>query len=130
MSVFTDIISRIPLDNYDNVKNTIFYISQWLYELNNSSIKKNVYKNIDDSECKDLYNIIELEIYNTNFSFTTYKTNKKLVIIYFIKYIYGISLSCAKTIYRNYKNSIYNNDYFLDLINNDIKFNLEYIKKE
>jgi hypothetical protein len=130
MSVFTDIISRIPLDNYDNVKNTIFYISQWLYELNNSSIKKNVYKNIDDSECKDLYNIIELEIYNTNFSFTTYKTNKKLVIIYFIKYIYGISLSCAKTIYRNYKNNIYNNDYFLDLINNDIKFNLEYIKKE
>lgn len=130
MSIFTDIISRIPLDNYDNVKNTIFYISQWLYELNNSSIKKNVYKNIDDSECKDLYNIIELEIYNTNFSFTTYKTNKKLVIIYFIKYIYGISLSCAKTIYRNYKNNIYNNDYFLDLINNDIKFNLEYIKKE
>jgi hypothetical protein len=130
MSIFTDIISRIPLNNYDNVKNTIFYISQWLYELNNSSIKKNVYKNIDDSECKDLYNIIELEIYNTNFSFTTYKTNKKLVIIYFIKYIYGISLSCAKTIYRNYKNNIYNNDYFLDLINNDIKFNLEYIKKE
>jgi len=118
MSVITDIISRIPLNNYNNIKETIEYISKWLYELNTVSTKNTQkYKNLGNNEYKDLYDMLELHIYKTRFSFTTYETNKKMVIVYFIKYIYDISTSCAKVIYRSYKNN--DNDYLTSIINND-----------
>lgn len=120
MSVFTDIISRIPLEDFSDVKKTISFISIWLYELNQSKTKnEQKYKNLGNTEYKDLYNIIEIKTYKTYFSFTTYETNKKLVIIYFIKYIYQVSIPCAKTLYSIYKNNSYNNDYMTDIINND-----------
>lgn len=120
MSVFTDIISRIPLEDFSDVKKTISFILIWLYELNQSKTKnEQKYKNLGNTEYKDLYNIIEIKTYKTYFSFTTYETNKRLVIIYFIKYIYQVSIPCAKTLYSIYKNNSYNNDYMTDIINND-----------
>ena len=115
-----DIINRLPLQNFTNVKHTIDLISSWLYELNQSTTKnEQKYKNLSNTEYKDIYNIIEIKAYKTYFSFTTYETNKKLVLIYFIKYIYDVSLPCAKILYSIYKNNSYNNEYMTDIINND-----------
>lgn len=120
MLIIRDIINRLPLQNFTNVRYTINLISSWLYQLNQSTTKnEQKYKNLSDNEYKDLYNTIELYIYKTNFSFTTYDTNKKVVIICFIKYIYDVSLPCAKILYSIYKNNSYNNEYMTDIINND-----------
>jgi hypothetical protein len=118
MSIIKRIIDRIPLQDYNNVKYTINLISSWLYELNIIELgKPRKYKNLSNNEYKDLYNKIELYIYKTNFSFTTYETNKKIVIICFITEIYNISLACAKTIYSNYKLS--SNASLIDMIDAD-----------
>jgi hypothetical protein len=120
MSIFSDIISRMSLESIDDIKSTIQFISNWLYELNHSSTKKEQkYINLGNAEYKDLYNILAYKVYKTNFSFTTYETNKKLVLIYFIKYIYEISTPCAKIIYNSYKKDSCSNEYMTDIINND-----------
>lgn len=120
MSIFTDIISRLPLDSIDDIKSTIHFISKWLYELNTSDMRREQkYKNLGNTEYKDIYNILALKTYKTNFSFTTYESNKRLVLIYFIKYVYEVSLPCAKTLYNIYKNNSYTNEYMTDIINND-----------
>jgi hypothetical protein len=118
MSIIKKIIDRMPLQDYNNVKYTINFISSWLYELNIIEQKTpRKYKNLNNNEYKDLYNNIENYIYKTNFSFTTYETNKKIVIICFIKVIYNISLACAKTLYNNYKLS--SNASLIDMIDAD-----------
>jgi hypothetical protein len=110
----------MSINDYNNVKYTINIITSWLYNLNIVEKEKQKYKNLNNDEYKELYNYIELYIYKTNFSFTRYETNQKVVIICFIKELYNISLACAKSLYKNYK--INSNDYLLDMINTDKKY--------
>jgi hypothetical protein len=118
MTVLKDIILRLPLTNFDNIKYTINLLSLWLYELNTKILNKpRKYKNLSDKEYKSLYNKIELYIYKTNFSFTTYETNKMIVIICFIKEIYHVSLACAKQLFKIYKHQ--SNNSLIDIITTD-----------
>ena len=120
MSLIRTLINRMSINDYNNVKYTINIITSWLYNLNIVEKEKQKYKNLTNDEYKELYNYIELYIYKTNFSFTRYETNQKVVIICFIKELYNISLACAKSLYKNYK--INSNDYLLDMINTDKKY--------
>lgn len=107
----------MQLTQPENIKYSINYISNWLYDLNHDQNKQK-YKNLSNDEFKNIYSIIEIKLYNKYFNFTQYETNKKNVIIYFLEKIYEISFFCANQIYINQDKD---NNYLIQLINNDKK---------
>ena len=120
MNIIYQVIERMDLNKAIDVKSTISYIAEWLYCYNyNDMIPNRKYKNLSDDEYKDLYNMMEMDIYKTQFSFTQYDTNKKMVIIYFLRHIYNISYDCAKIIYNLYKNDNYSSGVLSKIINAD-----------
>ena len=104
-----DIIYRMNIRDYDNIKSVITHIFFWLYEKNYNNELKQRFKNFSDQECKAIYNIISYDLYKTIFSFTEYEINKHAVVIYFIKYIYNISYYHAKSIFYLRNNNAYDN---------------------
>ena len=120
MNIIYQVIERMDLNKAIDVKSTISYIAEWLYCYNyNDMIPNQKYKNLSDDEYKDLYSMMEMDIYKTQFSFTQYETNKKMVIIYFLRHIYNISYDCAKIIYNLYKNDNYSSGVLSKIINAD-----------
>lgn len=114
--IFTQIIDRMSYNNIISIKDTIDFLSEWLYELNNDTTRKCIYANVTNNEVSSLYSIIEQDLYKTNFSFTLWGTNKNVVITYFIKEVYNIPYTLANTVYKMGKNSNENDEYLYNMI--------------
>lgn len=107
--LFDTIISRMNIENYNNMNFVIEYMYAWLYEENTNNKLESKFKNISDKEYKDLNDIVSFHLYKTIFSFMKYQINKDDIIAYFIKYIYNLSYKHARIMLYLHQTGNYDN---------------------
>ena len=117
--IISECIHQMRIPDIDNIRNTISYVYNWLYELKPNS--KN-FLNLTKEETVVIYNIISQDLYKTVFSFSTYAIDRQAVVLFFLKNIYKTSNVCMKKIYTLRSYEEYDNDYFHNLLLFDKNF--------